>query len=228
VLPAVPRSAPALARLTAVVLLALGLVLAVPGTASAHTELRSSDPADGGTVTTPLPAVTLTFSARVLGGEVTVTGPDGTPVGTGEVVHDGAVLTAPVTLTAAGRHTVTWSAVAADGHVLDGAFAFEHAPAALPTTGAPSPGTPATAAPTTVQPPDGDPGGPASPTADPTASSATAERSATADPTASSAGTDPASSSGDDGTPGWVLPTTGAAALAALLGGGLVARRRRR
>ena len=161
-----------------------------------------------------------------------MTGPDGTPVGTGEVVHVGAVLTAPVTLTAAGRHTVTWSAVAADGHVLDGAFAFEHAPAALPTTGAPSPGTPATAAPTTAQPPDGDPGGPASPTtsgtADPTASSATAEPSATADPTASSAGTDPASSSGDGGTPGWVLPTTGAAALAALLGGGLVARRRRR
>jgi hypothetical protein len=222
VLPAVPRSAPALARLTAVALLALGLVLAVPGTAAAHTALRSTDPAADGTVTAPLAAVTLVFSARVLGGEVTVTGPDGTPAGTGEVVHDGAVLTAPVTLTAAGRHTVTWSAVADDGHVLDGSFAFEHAPAAaLPTTGAPSPGTPATAAPTTVQPPDGDPGDPAGATASATAGP-------TADPTEPSAGTDTAASSGDGGTPGWALPSAGAAALAALLAGGVLARRRRR
>ncbi len=144
--PAVPRPVPALVRVAAVAVLALGLVLALTGTASAHTALRSTDPAADGTVTAPLTAVTLTFSARVLGGEVTVSGPDGTPVGTGEVRHEGAVLTAPVTLTAAGRHTVTWSAVADDGHVLDGTFAFEHAPATPP----PPTAAPATAAPTPV------------------------------------------------------------------------------
>jgi hypothetical protein len=211
----VPRPAPgALARLAAVALLALGLVLAAPGAAAAHTGLRGTDPADGATVPGPLPAVTLTFSARVLGGEVTVTGPDGTPAGTGEVVHDGAVLTAPVALTAAGRHTVTWSAVADDGHVLDGSFAFEHAPAALPTAGAPSPRTPPTAAPTTARPPDDEPGDPA------------ADATPTATP--SDTATDTAASSADDGTPGWVLPAAGVAALAALLAGGLLLRRRRR
>ncbi len=224
--PAVPRptpARPALARLAAVALLALGLLVAVPGTAAAHTALRSTDPADGATVATPLPAVTLTFSARVLGGEVTVTGPDGTPAGAGEVVHDGAVLTAPVALTAGGRHTVTWSAVADDGHALDGTFSFEHAPsAALPTTGAPSPRTPPTPTPTTVQPPDGDPGGPAG-----TTTAGTTAVTAPSSATASSAGTDTASSSGDGSTPGWVLPA-GAAALAALLTGGLLVRRRRR
>ncbi|PRY49662.1 hypothetical protein LY71_105106 [Geodermatophilus tzadiensis] len=134
--PAVRRSV--LARLSAVTVLVVGLLLAAPATASAHTGLRSTEPAADSTVTTTPQAVTLTFTASVLGGDVTVTGPDGTPVGAGAVSHEGAVLTAPVALTGAGRHTVTWSAVAADGHPLDGTFTFEHAPLA-PVTPAPAP-----------------------------------------------------------------------------------------
>ncbi len=196
------RPAPALSRLTAVLLLAAGLLLAVPATASAHTGLRTSEPAADSTVTTTPQAVTLTFSASVLGGEVTVTGPDGAPVGAGPVAHDGAVLTAPVTLTAAGRHTVTWTAVADDGHALDGTFAFDHAPATpLPTPVTPTP-SPETPAPTTA------------------GSSATA-----ADGT--DTGTDTASASSDTGgLPGWVLPVAAVALLA--VGGPAVLRRRRR
>ena len=63
------RPASALLRLTAVLLLGVGLLLAVPAPASAHTALRTSDPAADSTVTTPPQAVTLTFSASVLGGE---------------------------------------------------------------------------------------------------------------------------------------------------------------
>ncbi|HYO35129.1 MAG TPA: copper resistance CopC family protein [Geodermatophilus sp.] len=147
-LPAVPRRASALLRLTAVILLAAGLLLTAPATASAHTALRTTEPAAGSTATTTPQAVTLTFSASVLGGEVTVTGPDGAPVAAGPVARDGAVLSVPVALTAAGPHTVTWTAVADDGHALDGTFVFEHAPATpLPTTPAPTTPSPTTPAP---------------------------------------------------------------------------------
>ena len=200
--PAVPRPAPALVRAAAATVLAIGMVLGLAGTASAHTTLTSTDPAADGTVTGPLVAVTLTFSARVLGGEVTVSGPDGTPVGSGEVRHDGAVLTAPVTVTAAGRHTVTWSAVADDGHELDGTFTFEHAPATPPPATAPTPEA-----------------------ATPPASASPAPTTVGTDRATPTAGTDTASaSSGAGGLPGWVLPVAGVAVLAA---GGLVALRRR-
>jgi hypothetical protein len=182
---AVPRPAPALLRLTAVLLLTVGMLLAAPATASAHTGLRSSDPAADSTVTTTPQAVTLTFSASVLGGEVAVTGPDGTPVGAGPVVHDGAVLSLPVTLTAAGPHTVTWTAVADDGHALDGTFVFQHAPA----TPLPPPASPATGTPT---PSDG-----AAPATD------------------TDTGTETASATSDTGgLPGWVLPVAAVALLA--------------
>ncbi|SFP47110.1 hypothetical protein SAMN05660464_3215 [Geodermatophilus dictyosporus] len=208
--PAARRSA--LARLSAVVVLALGLVLAAPATASAHTGLRATEPAADSTVTTTPQAVTLTFTASVLGGDVTVTGPDGTPVGAGAVAHDGAVLTAPVVLTAAGRHTVTWSAVAADGHPLDGTFTFEHAPATpMSTTPLPTSPSPTTASPTPPSPT----------TAVPTPSPAP---ESPADP-----GTDPASASSDaDGLPGWVLPGVGAVVLLAVAALTVRGRRRRR
>ena len=185
------RPAPTLLRLTAVLLLSVGLLLTVPATASAHTGLRSSDPAADSTVTTTPQTVTLTFSASVLGGEVTVTGPDGTAVGAGPVVHDGAVLSLPVALTAAGPHTVTWTAVADDGHALDGTFVFQHAPATpLPPAPAPDSDTP--------EP---------SPDATPT--------SAEAAPT-TGIGTDTASASDDaGGLPGWVLPAAAVPVLAA-------------
>ncbi len=195
--PAVRRS---LIRLLAMVVLAVGLLMAVPGTASSHTGLRATEPAADSTVTTAPQAVTVTFSAGVLGGDVTVTGPDGTPVGSGPVAHDGAVLTAPVSLTAAGRHSVAWSAVADDGHALDGTFAFEFAPATpIPTTAAPT-------------------------TTDPTTDGTPAATGSTAD-TAADTATDAASASAGDGLSGWVLAVAGLTAAGAAL---VVLRSRRR
>ncbi|MGY1784759.1 copper resistance CopC family protein [Geodermatophilus sp. SYSU D00698] len=129
-------------RLLLTALLALGLALAAPGTASAHPLLLATEPVADSTVMTTPRAVTLTFAARPAGGEVTVTGPDGASAGAGPVVLDGAVLVAPVALTTAGRHTVTWSAVSDDGHRQRGVFVFYHAPAAPPSPLAPAPGTP--------------------------------------------------------------------------------------
>ncbi|SNS85022.1 hypothetical protein SAMN04488107_4028 [Geodermatophilus saharensis] len=212
--PAVARSPAPPARLLATVVLVLGLLLAAPGTASAHTALRATEPTADTSVTTAPQAVTLTFSASVLGGEVTVAGPDGTSVGSGPVAHDGAVLTAPVTLTAAGRHTVTWSAVSDDGHTLEGTFGFEFAPAApIPSSAAPTTTPPTTAPPTTAPPT----------TAPPT----TAPPTPTPDEAAPATGTDTASASSDDGgLPGWVLPAVAVALLA--VGAVVVLRLRRR
>ncbi|WP_336027546.1 copper resistance CopC family protein [Geodermatophilus sp. FMUSA9-8] len=209
--PLAARPAPSLPRLAAALLLGLGLLLVAPGTASAHTGLRTTDPAADSTVTSTPQAVTLTFSASILGGDVTVTGPDGSPVGTGPVAHDGAVLIAPVALTAAGRHTVTWSAVSDDGHALDGTFAFEHAP---PVAVTPSP-TPAPAFPSTTPAPE---------SAEPSAATRTAERTEAADRAADAAD----GAAEDGGTPGWLLPGVGAVAVAGAVAGGVVIGRRRR
>ncbi|MGY1796404.1 copper resistance protein CopC [Geodermatophilus sp. SYSU D00525] len=133
-------------RLLVTGLLALVLALAAPGTASAHPLLLATEPVADSTVMTTPQAVTLTFAARPAGGEVTVTGPDGASAGAGPVVLDGAVLVAPVALTAAGRHAVTWSAVSDDGHRQRGEFVFYHAPLAPPSALAPAARTPTPAA----------------------------------------------------------------------------------
>jgi hypothetical protein len=97
---------------------------------------------------------------------------------------------------------VTWTAVADDGHALDGTFVFEHAPATpLPPPAAPATGTP-------------------------TPSDAAAPATGNGSGAGRDTGTETASASSDSGgLPGWVLPV---AAVALLAAGGLTALRLRR
>ncbi|SDG74484.1 copper resistance CopC family protein [Klenkia brasiliensis] len=118
-------------------LLALPLWLLGAGSAAAHSGLSSTAPAEGATVTDPLAAVVLTFSGTVRGPDVVVTGPDGAPVGTAAATADGSAVTAPVTPTATGAHTVTWAVTSADGHRLEGSYVFTYA-GPVPTTQAPT------------------------------------------------------------------------------------------
>lgn len=189
------------ARLLAVLLTVATVLLAAPAPASAHTELESSDPAANSTVTAAPAAVTLTFGGTVLGADVTVTGPDGT-ASTGPATVEGAVVSVPVTVTAAGRYDVTWYVTGSDGHPLQGTFGFEHAPPAAPEP---------TAAPTT---------------APPTTPAAAPETSPTINPTANDVIERAAEGDDDSGTPGWVLPVLAAAAVA--VGAALVLLLRRR
>ena len=73
--------------LRSVLVLVLVLVgaVAVGGTASAHTGLSSSDPADGAVLTAPPATVTLVFDAPMvdIGATVVITGPDGQQYPTG-------------------------------------------------------------------------------------------------------------------------------------------------
>ncbi|SFL86926.1 copper resistance CopC family protein [Geodermatophilus ruber] len=136
--------------LLTVLVLAIGLVLGTATAVQAHTGLGSSNPVDGSTLTTPLPAVDLTFTGQVLLREVTVTGPAGASAASGTATTAGAVVSQPVTLTDAGRYTVAYAVTSGDGHPVEGSVSFTYAPPppATPTSEAAAPTSSAPAAPT--------------------------------------------------------------------------------
>jgi len=112
----------AVSLLTALVFV---LLLAAPG--SAHAELESTSPANGQRLDTAPTKITMTFSESVnlvdggihllKGGGLTVTTPD--PTVDGHTVS----WRMPAHL-ANGAYVVSWRVVSADGHPIDGAFAF--------------------------------------------------------------------------------------------------------
>lgn len=116
-----------IARLFGAFLLALSGVLLVAGPASAHTELKSSSPAEGASLAAPPRKVELTFEEPVTlqPDPISVTGPDGAKwsVGTPTVVD--AVITAPVTPSGpAGAYTLTYKVVSDDGDKVTAAVHF--------------------------------------------------------------------------------------------------------
>jgi len=129
------------------------LVLVTAAAARLHTELRSSLPAAGETVSQPVAEVLLTFTTpvnRALS-RIEVTDPEGSPVATGELEHPPeredqlrVVFGTPV---GAGAYEVEWQAMSPDGHVVRGTFAFQ----------VDSPPGPEEAAPPTPAPPSAPP-----------------------------------------------------------------------
>lgn len=127
-----------------------GALALLPALALAHTELASSDPADGSTLADAPDEVVLTFEGEVgEGSSFTVTGPDGAAAGEGELdldVTDRNVLRGQVEVAAAGEYTVSWSVVGEDEHAVEGEVTFTYAPdgeAATPDTAlAPGTGSP--------------------------------------------------------------------------------------
>ncbi len=79
----------------------------------ADTAMSAATPADGTSVGTPPAAVTLTFTAPVAEAHVAVSGAD---LG-GPPAISGGTVTQPVTMTAAGRHVVTYHVVTRGGEV---------------------------------------------------------------------------------------------------------------
>jgi len=121
------------------VLILVGAV-AVGGTASAHTGLSSSDPADGAELTAPPASVTLVFDAPMvnIGATVMITGPDGQQYPTGTPVVDSTdVRTDVPALGPAGQYTVTYRVVSGDGHPVEGQIRFQ-LDTPLPATSAPA------------------------------------------------------------------------------------------
>jgi methionine-rich copper-binding protein CopC len=132
------------ARVAAGLAAAATVALGVATPASAHSTLLRTTPASGATVTAQVPEVTLVFSERVNQKftTVVVTGPDGGAYARGGVrVVDESVHQA-LYPTRSGAYHVTWRAVSADGHPVQGAFTFDvtlpagQEPAAPPTAAA--------------------------------------------------------------------------------------------
>ena len=128
------------------------LLLGQGGVAGAHSELLSSDPAAGATVSTSPAWVALTFIQEIQPGfsVVTVIAPDGAQLQTGAPAEDGAtVSTAVRSLPVAGDYTIGYRVLSADSHPIEGTVSFTFAgpptaPAAAPSasSGRPAP-TPA-------------------------------------------------------------------------------------
>jgi copper resistance protein C len=124
--------------------------------ARAHDSVVSTAPSDGATVTANPGKVSVTLSAEPLASEglktsrIEVTAPDGHVVSSGDVTIDGATLTIDADIDHEGEHTVAWRSVSADGHPVEGTFAFTYAPeapaahasaSAAATSAAPAAGT---------------------------------------------------------------------------------------
>lgn len=117
-------------------------MLAVATPAWAHSRLEHTSPADGSTVSTQMSSITLTFNERVHGDFTTVVvdGPGRVSYSRGHVrVVDDTVFQDVYPLRSGG-YTVSWRAVSADGHPVDGQFRFT---VALPDGEEPSAGPPA-------------------------------------------------------------------------------------
>lgn len=122
----------------------LALTTIWPVSAVAHTELESSNPSDGDTVGEPVSQISLTFTSPV------------EPMSEGFIAFDEqGIERAPDTVEStdgqtwfmgyesplpSGRIEVYWRVTAADGHILEGTFAFTVLLAESGPTVAPSPG----------------------------------------------------------------------------------------
>ncbi|OHV27709.1 copper resistance protein CopC [Parafrankia soli] len=139
-------STAALTTLTAVAAMMLAVILVTPRPAWAHSTLRSSDPADGSTLSAPPTRISLVFGAAVWADYATVAV---TRAGGGQIPADPPQVT-DTTLSVAvrdvtpGDYHVAWRVVSADGHPINGEFSFAVAapPATVATTAAPEPAVP--------------------------------------------------------------------------------------
>ena len=116
-----------LRRALVVTLLSIVGLLGAAAPAFAHSQLEGSDPADGASLDTGPPRITLTFNEDMPAGfdVVTVLGPDGQVWQNGEVTTSGPTVSVPVApLGPAGRYQVGYRVVSADGHPVQGRTSF--------------------------------------------------------------------------------------------------------
>jgi copper resistance protein C len=110
-------------------LVASAALIAIPSLAAAHAHLESTDPAAGSNLDEPPIEVVLTFDGELQpdGTGFTVTDDHEHEVGSGELdltVADRNVISGAVEISEPGIYTVSWTAVAEDGHRDSGEFSF--------------------------------------------------------------------------------------------------------
>ncbi|MCV7282313.1 copper resistance protein CopC [Mycolicibacterium flavescens] len=127
----------------AVTVLSLLLLMLSAGPAAAHAVRIASDPADGAELAESPATVSATFNEALQPqfAAMTVVGPDGNLWQDGEPRISGAVLSVDVRpLGPSGTYTVNYRATSADGHVINGSWAFQLTVAGPGTPGAPAAG----------------------------------------------------------------------------------------
>lgn len=131
-----------------IVLATLALALFTAAPALAHTDLESSSPKNGQTLSAAPARIALTFGEDLLTGGDRLAAKDdaGTPVELGPSTVEGPVLSAAWPAEAdAGTYTVSYRAVADDGHPLEGRIRFTvqsqatPSPVSAPTAEGPAP-----------------------------------------------------------------------------------------
>ncbi|ROO83771.1 hypothetical protein EDD29_1280 [Actinocorallia herbida] len=149
---ALTRAAGAFAALAA-------LTLAAPAApASAHTALSGSSPADGAKVDS-VAEVVLTFNEEVRSGQVVIQNAAEKPVHKGKVTVSGTDVTRKVRdALPAGKYTVGYRVISADGHPVTGTLTFTVTGAA-PTAPSGVTADTRTATPSPTSTPDGTEGG---------------------------------------------------------------------
>jgi methionine-rich copper-binding protein CopC len=109
--------------------------------ASAHANLLRAVPGDGATVTTAPARVRLVFDENVRApAALVVTGPSGTRVEQGPVRVLDNTAGVRVDVTAAGRYSVAYRVVSADGHPVSAQTSFRFAPGGSAQPGTAQPG----------------------------------------------------------------------------------------
>jgi len=115
-------------RRAVAVVLAVGTALLLGAApAWAHSQLDGSSPADGSSVATPPPSVSLTFNEDVQPGftVITLIGPDGKDYHRGDVTEtDQTVTVGALPLGPAGVYQIGYRVVSADGHPVSGKTTF--------------------------------------------------------------------------------------------------------
>lgn len=118
-----------IARAAGASVLVIALFLAIGAApASAHAEVRESDPPRGGETGVGTDRVEMSFIEMDPAGPVSVlvVDPAGSDRVDGDIEVDGDKLTVPVTPLEAGEHRVTWSVQSADGDgTSEGTFVFQ-------------------------------------------------------------------------------------------------------
>lgn len=125
-----------LRRLSAAGALAAALlVLLLPVSASAHSELQSSDPAEGTVVPSPFSGpVVMTFTESLaVGSKADLYGP-GHQLVASATIDAGTMTVSPPSPLTAGAYTVEWVSIADDGDLLRGTLAFSVAAGASSPT----------------------------------------------------------------------------------------------
>lgn len=204
-------------RLLLVLAAAVALTALAAAPVAAHTELSASTPREGSVVRALPDRLELTFSGDLAttGASISVVGPDGVDLVEGPyrfTSREVSVALAPGAGPAGGAYEVTWQVTSADGHTIDGAYAFRlRAPAEDPSEEPSTPAaTPSDAASDT-------PSEPGATVGDPEAQAETA-----AEQNADQSAED----SDDTDVPAWVFMAGGVVLVALILAGVVNARRR--